>query len=148
MKHVISILLFAAALCGQTKTTFKQITGPTGASPTVGVVSPNGDLVIATIGVGVSLTQNADGTYTLSATAAAVDAKTVALTRSGDGSYTIPDIPRADLKIWRNGSLQSAVANPNVAGSQPDYTVLGPVIRGTAAAAWQPGDMIIASYVR
>lgn len=44
-------LLSLAIAGGQTTVKLPQLRGPAGTSPTVGVVSPDGNLTIATIGV-------------------------------------------------------------------------------------------------
>lgn len=146
---LLVIFLVVLPLLSQTNVKLPQISGPSGANPTVGVISPDGKLTIASIGPGISLVQNADGTFTLSATTTStLTERTIPLTRSTDGSYTIPDIPKGEIKVFRNGILQSPVANPNVPLSSPDYTILGTIIRGTTVSAWQATDMVVVSYFK
>ena len=151
MKLITLALLLVAALGAQTKTAINQLASEATGDNRLFLQASDGKLQFVRIDPATLELVPAVGSQppVLRAIAAGppVVEKVAVLTRATDGSYTLPDVPvGGSVKVYRNGSLQSPVANPNLPASAADYTITANVIRGSTAAGWQPTDMIIAVY--
>ena len=138
-KAVIGTLLLAAVLwAAPTTLRIAMLAAPPLAGGGVLVVTPTGQVVVATLGPGISLVSNAGG-YTIQAasTNATVGAKP---TRQAAGTYLLAQAATAEtLIVHRNGVRQSMA---------DDYTydATTKTISPVAGFPWDATDLILADY--
>ena len=139
LKAIFGIVLLTAILwAAPTTIRIAMLAAPTLAGGGVPVVTPTGQVMVATLGAGVSLVSNAGG-YTLQAASpnAAVGAKP---TRQADGTLLLAQAAiAATLTVYRNGVRQSA-------GDDYTYDAATRTISPVAGFPWDVGDLVLADY--
>ena len=138
-KAIVFIVLLAAVLwAGPTTVRIGMLLAPTLANGGVLVVTPAGQVVVATLGAGITLVANGSG-YTIQAVlpAATVGAKPA---RQADGTYLLSQAAvAASLIVHRNGVRQSA-------GDDYTYDAVTKKISPIAGFPWDASDLVLADY--
>ncbi len=138
-KAIFGLVLLTAILwAAPTTVRIAMLAAPTLAGGGVLVVTPTGQVMVATLGAGISLVSNAGG-YTLQAASpnAAVGAKP---TRQADGTLLLAQsATAATLTVYRNGVRQSA-------GDDYTYDAATRTISPVVGFPWDVGDLVLADY--
>lgn len=138
-KAIVGILLVAAVLwAAPTTIRIAMLAGPALAGGGVLVLTPTGQVVVATLGTGVSLVSNAGG-YTLQVASprSTVGAKP---TNQADGTFLLAQAATAaTLIVYRNGVRQSV-------GDDYTYDAATKKISPVAGFAWDASDLVLADY--
>ena len=145
MRKALIVLLVVAAALAAAPTTIRiaMLAGPLLANGGVLVLAPNGQVQVASIGTGVSLTSTGNGAYVLQAVVPNL-AVGVKPARQQDGTYLLPQQPnQATLMVYRNGVRQSP-------GDDYNYDASTKTIRPIVPSpwnAWNDDDIVLADYV-
>jgi hypothetical protein len=138
-RAVALIVLLAAVLCAAPTTIrIAMLAAPALANGGVLVVTPTGQVAVATLGAGVSLVTNGSG-YTLQAAMpnTVVGSKPA---RQADGTYLLSQAATAaTLIVYRNGVRQSV-------GDDYTYDAAAKKISPLAAYPWDSSDLVLADY--
>jgi hypothetical protein len=138
-KAIIGVVLMAVVLwAGPTTVRIGMLLAPALANGGVLVVTPTGQVVVASVGAGVTLVANGGG-YTIQAATpnVVIGSKPAHQT---DGTYLLAQAATAaSLRVYRNGVRQSA-------GDDYTYDATAMKISPVAGYPWDASDLVLADF--